>query len=330
MEYDNTGFESPNMELGGKPDDPVYETTYDVPLPESWDFDLSASDVPDGVRIYQEHYDLYTGVISDHDLWQDYQNYYFNCIQDSDNNLMEILGYLQDNGMMDNTVIVFTSDHGEMYGSHALKGKGGLLYENNMHVPLVIVHPDYEGGRRISCVTSHMDLAPTLVDLTNIPDEKKKEITAGLSGHSLIPLMNGSADSVRDASLFCYEVLSFSIVDFGTDAEGNTTRTLNLDKRGLMRGIVTDRYKFARYFAPMDFNNPQTLEELYAHNDVQLFDLEADPEELVNLAADPETNKELILEMNDLMNETIAREIGEDDGAEVKKALKIIKDMAGQ
>jgi arylsulfatase len=321
------GYESPNMEMGGKPDDPLYDTTYDEPIPESWDFDITAPDVPEAIRTYQDIWGFNSGVISDPEHWQDYQNYYFNCIQDSDNNLMDILEYLQDNDMMDNTVIVFTVDHGEMHGSHALKGKGGFLYDNNMHVPLVIVHPDYEGGRRISTVTSHTDLAPTLVDLTNIPDEKKEEITAGLSGHSLMPLMDGSADSVRDASLFCFEMLSFAAKELGTDAEGNVTLNFNPDHRGMARGITTDRYKFIRYFKPLDFNTPHTLEELFDHNDVQLFDLEADPEELVNLAADPEANGELILELNDLLNETIAREIGEDNGEEVKKAIKTIEEL---
>jgi arylsulfatase A-like enzyme len=95
----------------------------------------------------------------------------------------------------------------------------------------------------------------------------------------------------------------------------------------MARGITTDRYKFIRYFKPLDFNTPHTLEELFDHNDVQLFDLEADPEELVNLAADPEANGELILELNDLLNETIAREIGEDNGEEVKKAIKTIEEL---
>ena len=327
MDYDNIGYKSPNMEMGGKPDDPVYDTTYDVPVPDSWDFDLSAPDVPEAIRVYQDIWSFNSGRITDSEHWQDYRNYYFNCIQDSDNNLMEILNYLQNNDMMKDTVIVFTADHGEMHGSHALKGKGGFLYDNNMHVPLVIVHPDIEGGKRISSVTSHVDLAPTLVDLTGIPDEKKKEITAALPGRSLIPLMDGSADSVRDASLFCYEMLSFTAVEFGKDENGNTTRTLNMDTRGMVRGITTDRYKFVRYFKPLDFNTPETLDELFEHNDVQLFDLAADPEELSNLAADPEKNGDLILQMNDLLNETIAREIGEDKGDEVKKALKTIQDL---
>lgn len=327
MDYDNTGYKSPNMELGGKPDDPLYDKQYDVPIPSSWNFDLSARDVPDAMRIYQKHWGLYTGVINDPELWKDYQNYYFNCIQESDNNLMVLLEYLKDNDLMENTVIIFTADHGEMHGSHAVKGKGGFLYDNNVHVPLIIVHPEYKGGQRISTVTSHVDLAPTLVDISNISDEKKKEITAGLPGHSLLPLIDGSQEKVREASLFCFEMLSFTAIDFGKDEEGNVTRTLNLDSRGMVRGITTDRYKFVRYFSPLDFNKPDTLDELFEHNDVQLFDIKADPEELHNLAADPETNMELILQMNALLNETIKQEIGEDGGAEVKKALKILQEL---
>ena len=327
MNYDNTGYKSPNMELGGKPDDPLYDNTYDVPIPSSWNFDLQAADVPDAMRIYQKHWGLYTGVIKDPGLWRDYQNYYFNCIQESDNNLMELLDHLKENKMMNHTVIVFTADHGEMHGSHAVKGKGGFLYENNIHVPLIIVHPDFGKGQRISSVTSHIDLVPTLVDLAGIPVEKKKELTAGLPGHSLLPLIDGSQVKVRDASLFCFEMLSVTAIDFGKNEEGNVTRTLNLDSRGMVRGITTDQYKFVRYFAPLCFNTPETLEELFENNDVQLFDLKADPEELDNLAADPETNRELILQMNALLNETIKQEIGEDDGIEVKKALRILKEM---
>lgn len=328
MNYDVTGYQSPFMQLTDKPDDPIYDKTYDAPVPSTWDFDFDAPDVPDALRIFQAHWGLFAGVYHDEAVWQDYQNYYFNCMQDSDNNLMDILNYLTENDMLDNTVIVFTADHGEMHGSHGLKGKGGFLYENNVHVPLIIVHPDFEGGRTVSAVTSHVDLAPTFVDIANIPDEKKAEITSGLPGKSLIPLMDGSADSVRDASLFCFEMLSMTAVQFGRDADGSTTYSFDVNARGMVRGITTERYKFVRYFSPVDFNTPTTLDELFAHNDVQLFDLEADPDEMVNLAADPDANAELILQMNDLLNKTIEQEIGVDDGMHVKMVLKALQEKA--
>ena len=327
MNYDITGYPSPFMKLSGKPDDPRYDKSYDVPIPESWNFDFTAPDVPDALRIYQGHWGLFAGVIKDADVWKDYQDYYFNCMQDSDDNLMLILDYLTQNDMLDNTVIVFTADHGEMHGSHGLKGKGGFLYENNIHVPLIIVHPDHEGGRTVSALTSHVDLAPTFVDIANISAEQKAAITAGLPGRSLLPLLSGEAESVRDASLFCFEMLSMTALQFGKDADGNVTRSMDTAPRGMVRGITTERYKFVRYFSPVDFNTPATLDELYAHNDVQLFDLENDPEEMVNLAADREANAALIEEMNALLNKTIGEEIGQDNGLHMMKVLKFLQSM---
>ena len=74
------------------------------------------------------------------------------------------------------------------------------------------------------------------------------------------------------------------------------------------------RYKFGRYYAPTACNTPQTLEEILANNDVQLFDLQNDPEEMENLALEPEKNQATILRMNGLLNELIAKEIGDDRG----------------
>ena len=326
MNYDATGYQSPFMQLSGKPEGALYDKTYDTPIPATWDFDFGAADVPDALRIFQAHWGLFAGVYHDADVWRDYQNYYFNCIQDSDDNLLRLLTYLQSSGMMDNTVIVFTADHGEMHGSHGMKGKGGFLYENNVHVPLIIVHPDYAGGKTVSTVTSHVDIAPTLVDFADIPDEKKAEITAGLPGKSLLPLLDGSAEKVRDASLFCFEMLSMTALQFGRDAQGNTTYSFDVGARGMVRGVVTERYKFVRYFSPVDFNTPVTLDELFAHNDVQLFDLAANPEETVNLAAEADANAGLIAQMNDLLNETIEQEIGQDDGLHVRKVLQALQE----
>ncbi|OON84824.1 hypothetical protein BXO88_15355 [Oribacterium sp. C9] len=328
MNYDVTGYKSPFLKLAGRPDDAIYNTVYNTPVPSTWNFDFSASDVPDALRIFQGHWGLFAGVYHDENVWKDYQNYYFNCIQDSDNNLMKILDYLKTSGMLDDTVIVFTSDHGEMHGSHGMKGKGGFLYENNVHVPLIIVHPDYKGGRRISALTSHVDLAPTLVDITGISHEEKARITSGLPGKSLLPLMDGRVPKVRDASLFCFEMLSMTGVQFGLDENGNITKSFDTGARGMVRGITTDRYKFVRYFSPLGFNTPTTIEELYANNDVQLFDLWTDPDETVNLAQDKEANAELIMQMNALLNKTIQEEIGQDDGLHVKLVLKTLKEKA--
>ena len=61
-------------------------------------------------------------------------------------------------------------------------------------------------------------------------------------------------------------------------------------------------------------STPQTLEEIFTNNDVQLFDLESDPDEMHNLAVEPEKNRATILRMNGLLNELMAKEVGVNDG----------------
>ena len=74
------------------------------------------------------------------------------------------------------------------------------------------------------------------------------------------------------------------------------------------------RYKFGRYYAPTAFNTPRTLEEILGNNDIQLFDLHGDPEEMRNLALEPEKNGATILRMNELLNDLLAKEVSVNGG----------------
>jgi len=67
------------------------------------------------------------------------------------------------------------------------------------------------------------------------------------------------------------------------------------------------------------------MEELLEHNDIELYDVKNDPEEMKNLALDPEENEALIMEMNAKLNQLIEAEIGIDDGTELKKPIKMIE-----
>ncbi|MEI6308477.1 MAG: sulfatase-like hydrolase/transferase [bacterium] len=317
------------LEIKGAPDHLLYQTTYpDAPIPPSWNEAINSPGRVAAHGVYLKLWDRRVGSIPSEEIrWERFRDYYFNCIQDSDNQLMSILKELVSLDMMDNTIIAFTSDHGEMQGAHGLRGKGGFMYDNNIHVPLIIVHPEYKGGKSIDAVTSHLDLAPTFVDMTSISAEKKAAITGKLAGGSLLKLMDGSASKIRTGALFCFEMLSMldDAMTMTADAKGKITAVhINLAKRGFVRGITTEGYKFARYFSPQHFNTPTTLEELYANNDVELYDLAKDPGELKNLAADKETNAGLIMELNALLNELIAKEIGPDNGSEVADIIQTL------
>jgi arylsulfatase len=91
----------------------------------------------------------------------------------------------------------------------------------------------------------------------------------------------------------------------------------NMKKRGTLRSVFDGRYKFTRYFSPLDHNQPKTIDELYKWNDVELFDLDTDPGEMVNLGADSKRNGDLILTMNGKLDAAIKAEIGVDDGHEL-------------
>jgi len=317
MYYNPTGRQT-LMKTNAVPDNSVYASSYDY-LPPAWEHE---SDFP-AHRESRDGWSALTGDLPrDRELVKKFNDYYLNCIQDQDNSLMGLLDELERLGMMDNTIIILTADHGEMGGSHGLKSKGNFMYENNIHVPFIIVHPAHEGGRRIGALTSHLDIAPTILDMTSLTDNKKARLTEGLAGHSLMPLLNGRAEKVRDGALYAFGMIS--VIDSGFNLFSGKTAP-DFTKRGLLRGIVTERYKFARYFSPLDFNTPTTLDELYSLNDVELYDLETDPRELNNLAADKagqKTNAGLIEEMNRRLNELIRLEIGVDDGDEMTEALK--------
>ena len=82
-----------------------------------------------------------------------------------------------------------------------------------------------------------------------------------------------------------------------------------------IRSIFDGRYKFSRYFSFRHFNTPTNFEDLVKNNDLELYDTQNDPDELNNLAANPQQHRALILSMNEKMNRVIAREIGNDDGS---------------
>ena len=173
------------------------------------------------------------------------------------------------------------------------------------------------GGRHCKNVTSHLDLAPTFVDFaTNGNTSKYTEITSGLHGHSLVPAVKDPSVDVRngEGALFCYDMLSMIDSEFIIDQSLKPAYRLDINKRGFVRGIVTNEYKFARYFAPIGFNTPTDIDALYTNNDVELFTYGS--AETENLAWPKGNNQSAVERMNQKLNPLIQHEIGVDDGRE--------------
>src|SRR5690606_13758365 len=80
----------------------------------------------------------------------------------------DILAALEDSGLADNTIVVYTSDHGDLMGDHGIFEKC-VLYEEAIRVPLLVRVPWLEGPRRVAEPIGHIDLVPTLLDLLGQP-----------------------------------------------------------------------------------------------------------------------------------------------------------------
>ena len=94
-------------------------------------------------------------------------------------------------------------------------------------------------------------------------------------------------------------------------------------KRGFLRGYTDDRYTFGRYFAPLKPNRPEGVDDLFADNDVVLYDRETDGAEMTNLATDPAQRK-LVAEYADKLESMITDEIGADTRAWVTERPTLI------
>ncbi len=321
------------LPIARPPADALYLAEWDVPLPATRGQSFDAPGRPRGQKVYQGVQDLLVGAWPDEDRrWRLLRNYYYNCIRDCDRQVMRVLDALKDNGLDQNTIIVFTADHGELGGNHQMRGKGNCAYWQQNHVPLMIVHPAYPGGVECQAVTSQIDLAPTLLALTGADDQALAQAAAGLPGRDISALLAdpqaAQLDTLRPAALFNYDMLSFQDVKWARLSEdylrSPAPRQARIDyllknppdfnNRCAIRSVFDGRYRFSRYFAPLDFNTPATWEALVAHNDLELYDLEADPEEVNNLAAGPSPDRALIMAMNTKLNARLAEEVGVDDG----------------
>ena len=320
-------------ELTAPPDNAIYRASWEFELPRSLTVPLDGAGMPSALAEYQKGWtdalgDIPTGRP---EMWKNFYNYYLNMLRDSDTQLQAIVDALNELDLWKNTIVVFVSSHGEMGGSHGgLRGKGPFAYEENANVAMTVVHPDFLPGTS-DAVTSHLDLLPTLVSFSGAPAEQCKELLGRLPGRDLAPALDPATrtdpHAVREGALFNYVApltvdAGFCTAGVGAGSGPAAKSKINLadlkphlGKRGFVAFAFDGRHKLARFYAPDNFRTPSNVDELLAGNDVQLFDLQEDPDETNNLALDREKNGELLARMNTLLNDLMAREVGKNDGA---------------
>lgn len=177
-----------------------------------------------------------------------------------------LIEQLDDHGLAEDTIVVFTADHGHALGEHAYHfHHGSFLYEPEVLIPLIVRYPrEIAGGRVVTQTVRSVDLLPTLLELAGI------EAPADLDGRSLVPLLRGELEAPRVAYLES---------DVKMFAENRRREVPGV--AGVIRGLRTDRFKLL-------------LHTTRRGSRVELFDLRADPGETRDLAADPAYASELV------------------------------------
>lgn len=127
--------------------------------------------------------------------------YYYSMVNLMEQQLAHLLDTLDAEGLTENTIVIFTTDHGELLGDHGLWLKGPFHYEELVRVPLLLRWPaGLPAGSRAAGLLSHVDIVPTLLAAAGQP------LTAELDGHNALPWLRGEAPSPRqDAIVECID-----------------------------------------------------------------------------------------------------------------------------
>jgi arylsulfatase A-like enzyme len=318
------------------PANEFYTANWDMPVPANLTQALDAPGRPRAHLEFQKMWDRVLGQVPlEEPRWRRFNDFYINSLRSVDAQVNTILNELDALRLTDRSIFFYTSDHGELAGSHGLRGKGPFAYEQGIHLPFYVVHPDVQGGAETLALSAHIDVAPTLLSLAGADVGQASEFAGRqLPGHDLSPVIgnpsNAGIHAVRDNVLFTYSGLVtndgdlFDAIGKAKAAGKNPGLSLikqgfkpNMKKRGTLRTVFDGRYKFTRYFSPLDHQMPKSLDEIYTWNDVELYDLQTDPEEMVNLGAEKSANAELVTTMNEKLDTAIKREMGKDDGREL-------------
>ena len=188
---------------------------------------------------------------------------YYGLMSEVDHHVGRIIDYLKNAGQYDDTLVIFTSDHGEHLGDHHLQGKSGY-FDEAFHIPLIIRDPDGAAngmrGREVAAFTEHVDVMPTILEWLD------RDVPAQCDGSPLLPFVRG--ETPKNWRREAHWEFDWRHVP---ELSGENGLELQPDQCHLA-AIRDDAYKYVHFPA---------LPPL-------LFDLKGDPDQLVNRAGDPD------------------------------------------
>ena len=220
---------------------------------------------------------------ADRKAWN-YQSFiknYLRCVAAIDDNVGRLLDYLDEVGLAENTIVIYTADHGFFLGDHGWYDKR-LMYEESIRIPFLIRFPQaIKPGISSDKMVLNVDFAPTLLDYAGL------EIPSDMQGRSLRPVLAGNPPTDWRTSM--YYRYWMHLAHFNISAH---------------YGIRTERYKLIHYYGEA-LGSAGAIDEP-REPEWELFDLAQDPHEMNNLYHDPayaDTIETLNVELDSLRRE---------------------------
>jgi arylsulfatase A-like enzyme len=255
QEYPGRGFRgaslNPTFVRGGY----RYDDFRDLPidLPPNVDDDLSTK--PSVHANFRQMLAVATGHVMTRDRQLGYARFYAHLVQQADAQLVKVLDALDANKLTDDTLVIRTSDHGELAMSHGrMRQKFYNVYRETLNVPLIVSNPRlYPQAQSTDALASLIDIVPTLAAAAGTPEPERY----GFRGRDLSPILSDPNASVQDVLHFTYEDDAFPV-----------------KPADCIRAIVEPDWKYAVYYDPFTG----------APIEYEMYDLASDPLEMTNLA----------------------------------------------
>lgn len=200
---------------------------------------------PDWVKAQRDSWHGVDGMYNDTVDFDEFTQSYLECVRGVDDSVGRVMAALKEKGLLDSTLLVFTSDNGFLFGEHGLIDKR-CMYEESIRIPLLARCPDlFTGNQKKTELITNLDIAPTFLEVAGV------NIPESMQGMSFLPLLKGENMKWRDAFLYEY---------FWERSFPQTPTVL---------GIRGDKYKLMQFHGVWDY--------------YEMYDLENDPKEMNNL-----------------------------------------------
>jgi len=201
-------------------------------------------------------------------IYQRFVKDHYRAVQSIDEGLGRVLEYLDENGLAENTLIIYTTDNGFYLGEHGWYDKR-FMYEPSLRIPFLVRYPKaVKAGQVDERMIMNVDVAPTILDFAGV------DVPEVMQGESLKPLLTGQLTPWRDHIYYSYYENTWAMrATAQADLSDPSFNFFTAHRIGPHRGIRDDRYKLIEYYSKSDY--------------WEFFDLEKDPNEVYNAYGDP-------------------------------------------